>query len=229
MSERYETVVPFTGANFPTWKMQCKMTLVKEGLWGVVNGSDTLAESSTAEDKSKLQKRKDRALALIVLSIDPSLLYLIGEPKDPVAVWTILSDQFQKKTWANRLALRCQLHSTRLSEGQSVNAHVKAMTELFTELAVIGDSIDDDDRVIYLLASLPESFNVLVTALEASSEVPKMESMIERLLHEAQKQNDRSSASAGGLTKREPALTVKHRRKGPQCHYCKRFGHIQRN
>ena len=32
------------------------------------------------------------------------------------------------------------------------------MTELFNELAIVGDAIDDEDRVVYLLASLPDSF-----------------------------------------------------------------------
>ena len=31
--------------------------------------------------------RKDRALATIVLSLEPSLLYLIGDPDDPDVVW----------------------------------------------------------------------------------------------------------------------------------------------
>lgn len=39
-----------------------------------------------------------RALATIVLSVDLSLLYLTGDPEDPIAVWKKLGDQFQKKT-----------------------------------------------------------------------------------------------------------------------------------
>ena len=46
--------------------------------------------------------RRDRALAMMVLSVDPTLLYLLGDPEDPVTVWKKLSDQFQKKTWANK-------------------------------------------------------------------------------------------------------------------------------
>ena len=45
------------------------------------------------------------------------------------------------------------------------------MTELFNELAVVGDVITVEDRVVYLLASLPESYNTLVTALEAHETV----------------------------------------------------------
>jgi len=36
------------------------------------------------------------ALATL-LSIEPSLLYLIGEPEDPTVVWEKLMNQFQKK------------------------------------------------------------------------------------------------------------------------------------
>ena len=53
----------------------------------------------------------------------------------------------------------------RLAEGGAVQDHIKYMTEICDELSVIGETISEEDRVVYLLASLPESYNVLVTAL----------------------------------------------------------------
>ena len=53
------------------------------------------------EKMAKYAARKDSALATIVLSVNTSLLYLIREPTDPVAVWKKLGSQFQKRTWAN--------------------------------------------------------------------------------------------------------------------------------
>ena len=41
--------------------------------------------------------------------------------------------------------------------------------------------------MVQLLASLPESYNTLVTALEANKKVPSMETVIERLLYEERK------------------------------------------
>ena len=61
------------------------------------------------------------------------------------------------------------------------------MTELFNELDEIGAKMDEDDRVVQLLASLPESYNTLVTALEASEKVPLIEIVIDRLLYEEKK------------------------------------------
>ena len=198
MAETRSGIVPLTGLNYPTWKVQCKMSLMKDGLWGIVNGSER-APSMSDSAYSKFMSRRDRALATIVLSIDPSLLYLIGDPTEPTAVWEKLSTQFQKKTRANKLALRRCLHSLRLREGQSIQEHVKAITEIFNELSVIGDNVDDEDRVVYLLASLPDSYEMLVTALEANKDVPNMETVIERLLNEEQKmkEKDQGSLSTG--------------------------------
>ena len=136
--------------------------------------------------------RRDRALATIVLLVDPSLLYLIGDPDDPVVVWNKLADQFQKKTWANKLALRRKLYSLRLKDGDSVQEHVKVMIEIFDSLAAVGDPVKEEDRVVHLLASLPDSYGMLVTALEANAEVPKMEIVTERLLHEESKLKERA-------------------------------------
>ena len=80
---------------------------------------------------------------------------------------------------------------------------------------------------MYLLASLPDSFNTLVTALEASEDVPKMEVVTERLLHAERKRKEESSPDSSG----EKAMMTKRqfRGRGPQCHYCKKYGHIQKN
>uniref|UniRef100_A0A1X7UC74 Retrovirus-related Pol polyprotein from transposon TNT 1-94-like beta-barrel domain-containing protein n=1 Tax=Amphimedon queenslandica TaxID=400682 RepID=A0A1X7UC74_AMPQE len=100
---------------------------------------------------------------------------------------------------------------------------MKAITEIFNELSVIGDNIEVEDKVVCLLASLPESFNMLVIVLEASPEAPEMGTVVERLLHEERKLKEKDLKSGEG------AFMAKQKKKGPRCHFCKRFGHIQRN
>ena len=148
------SVIPLNGANYPTWKVQCQMALMKDGLWSIVNGPEHSPPQSEAERYAKFAARRDRALAIIVLSVEPSLLYLIGEPEDPVVVWKKLGDQFQKKTWANKLHLRRKLHSLLLKDGDSVQEHIKAMTEIFNSLAVIGDAIDGSCPVHWTLGNI---------------------------------------------------------------------------
>ena len=116
-----------------------------------------------------------------------------------------------------------------IREGESVHEHIKAMTELFEALAVIGDPVTEEDRVVHLLASLPDSYDMLVTALEANSEaVPKMEIVTERLLHEERKMNEKGTGDDG-----RKALSVGHKRgnrkKQPTCYFCKKPGHFKRD
>ena len=102
---------------------------------------------------------------------------------------------------------------------------LRTMTEVFDALSVVGDPVPEDDRVVHLLASLPESYSMLVTALEANAEVPKMELVTERLLHEERKLKDREGADVSS----EKAMTAKQRfKKGPKCHHCGKYGHIRR-
>ena len=185
-------------------------------------------DATEADAVAAYSARKDKALATIVLSVDPSLLYMLGDPEDPVQVWKKLASQFQRKTWANKLVLRRKLHSLRLKEGASVQKHIKEMTELFNELAVIGAELDEEDRVVHLLASLPDSYDTLVTALEANEKVPTMELVIDRLLYEEKKTKDRQTEPDEALFITDKTKS-KSKRPGIRCHYCHKLGHMQKD
>ena len=82
------------------------MALIKDVLWSIVSGME---RESTERDEAleKFAVKCDKALATIVLAMEPHLLYLYGNDlTDPVAVWRVLSEQFQRKTWANKLELK---------------------------------------------------------------------------------------------------------------------------
>ena len=94
------------------------------------------------------------------------------------------------------------------------------MTEAFDELAVIAEPISDEDKAVYLLAELPESYDVLVTALESGSDtVPALENVTECLLRKEQTLKDREEVEDS------KKLLVARKRKQFMCHYCKKPGH----
>ena len=228
MAEFKTAVVPLNGKNYPTWKVQCRMALVKDSLWGIVRGTEDAPHEGEAEAHRKFMARRDRALAIIVLAVDPSLLYLLGDPENPQTVWRKLEEQFQRKTWSNKLQLRRKLFSLKLKDGGSVSEHIKSMTEIFEALAVIGDAVTEEDRVVHLLASLPGSFDMLVTALEAQSEnVPKWELVTERLLHEELKLREKAPTQYTADSRK--ALVANRKTKQFTCHFCKKPGHFKRD
>ena len=232
-------IVPLNESNYPTWKLQVKMLLIKEGLHGFVNGTEIEPNATEADALTKYRARKDKALAFIVLAIDPKLLYLISDPKDPAVVWTMLSDTFQKKSWSNKLRLRKKLYSMRLKNDGSLQDYLKTCVELFNEMAVIGDALSEEDKVISLLASLPDKYSVLVTALEAQDSVPSWEVVQERLLHEEAKKNgegpsqpshsqnsDTSALFSGNGRK---VFQQKQNKRYIKCFNCGKEGHMKKD
>ena len=79
--------------------------------------------------------------------------------------------------------------------------------------------------MVHLLASLPESFNMLVTALEANTDIPSMDVVTERLLYEERKLKDRE----GSGSSHEKAMTSRFMRKSVECFHCGKPGHLKRN
>ena len=234
MADTKSSIVQLNGGNFTTWKIQCKMALMKHGLWGIVNQTEDVPDRRNDVAWRKYSDRRDRALATIVLAVDTSQLYLLGsDPNDPVEVWEKLCAQFQKKSWANKLSLRRRLYGLKLKDNEPAQQHIKAMIEIFDELAVIGDPVDEEDRVVHILASLPESFSMLVTALEACPEVPQLEVVTERLLHEESKMKEKIKkvSSSNPFDQDSAALFVGSRQKsgnGPICFHCGESGHVKK-
>ena len=102
---------------------------MKDACWNIVIGKETAPANGTRREVEKFEEKRDRALAMVVLSVKPSLLYLIGDPQDPAEVWIKLAEQFQRKTWANKLSLRRKLYTLKLKDDCQVQSHVKNMME----------------------------------------------------------------------------------------------------
>ena len=95
---------------------------------------------------------------------------------------------------------------------------------IFESLSVVGYVVEEEDRVVHILASLPDSFQMLVTALEACPEVPKLEVVLERLMHEEKKLKEKSDQ----FRTPQDALFVRSKSGGPTCFNCGKIGHIQK-
>ena len=65
------------------------MVLMKDSVWDIVSASEKAPGEENADALRKFMTRRDRALMIIVLAVDPSLLYLLG---DPEAVWKKLEE-----------------------------------------------------------------------------------------------------------------------------------------
>ena len=105
--------------------------------------------------------------------------------------------------------------------------YIRKMSEIFHELAVIFEPITEADQVVHVLAGLPESYDVLVMALESGSEtVPPWETVTERLLREEQKMSEKEGAVDAS---RRVLMAKGDSGSGKKHHFCKKLGHFKKD
>ena len=220
------------GKNWSTWKFQMKHLLLAKGLWGLVDGSETLAEDANAAARAEFQKRSQRTFSTIVLAIGTSQLYLVTSCEQPRKAWEELRNHFERDTLANKLFLKKQYFRLEMKEGTSIEKHLKHMKELTDRLAAIGAPIDEEDQVVTLLGSLPKSYSTLVTALESRGDDISPNYVQQALVHEEQKMQERGHSESDDH-RRDSALVGDSKRRfkprKPICYGCQQPGHYRRD
>lgn len=222
-------ILPLDGTNYSTWKLQVRMLLLNLNLWDIVMERES--PPTSADGLYAFNVRKSRALSTIVLTIKPSLLYLIGDPSDPIVVWKKLEKHYQGSTWANQFSLRKKLYSMKMVEGDSVLEHVRTATELFDNLTAVGDILKDKDRVMILMSSLSAKFDVLITALQSNKDMPTWDELVERIKAEEDRQVEREPEPTVALytnsdhTKKSYDVSKEE----SICFYCKKAGHFKKD
>jgi hypothetical protein len=192
------------------------------------------------------ERELERAMSFIVMGITPSKLYLITSCKSAREAWTTLRGHFERSTMANKLRLKKKYFRLTMKEGTSLNEHLKNMKEITDSLSALGVTIDEEDQMITLLGSLPESYSTLVTALEARTDDLDLEFVRQALINEYEKRRsqDKPDKILSSTGSKEKILTMQQRKPptGPNrkppwkmtsqpsqhqmtCHRCGRNGH----
>ena len=71
------------GKNWMTWKFQMRHLLLAKELWGFVDGTETLGDGTTPQQRADHRKKSQKALSAIVMAVSSSQLYLITSCDSP--------------------------------------------------------------------------------------------------------------------------------------------------
>ena len=89
-----------------------------------------------------------------------------------------------------------------MDDETSMQKHIQALTQMVDDLAVIGETVTHEEKVMRLLSSLSKSYNVVVTALKASCDtVPgwgKVMLQEEKQLKETAEEGSHALRTKGG-------------------------------
>ncbi|WP_374695592.1 hypothetical protein ACEW7V_00920 [Areca yellow leaf disease phytoplasma] len=76
-----------------------------------------------------------------------------------------IENTYMGKNMINKLWLKKQLYSLRMPEGGDLVAHIQRFNQVCSEVMSLDVKIDEEDRALLLLCSLPGSYDGLITTL----------------------------------------------------------------
>ena len=110
--------------------------------------------------------------------------------------------------------------------------HLKSMKELSDQLAALGAPVTEEDQVVTLLGSLPDSFSTLVTALEARVDEGLILKYVQQaLVNEEQKMRKREHSNRSEAQTQDSVLVGEYQKRKsryqkPVCFSYKKPGHF---
>ncbi|CAM6082508.1 unnamed protein product [Calypogeia fissa] len=192
-------VEKFTGHNnFTLWQVKMQDVLVSQGLGVILKGKP---ESMTDED---WEDYSARALSMIQLHLGQEVLLQVYIEDTPIKLWIRLETMYKKKFLSTRLYITLKLMTYKMAEGTKLSDHIDAFNLIVAELASLDEKIEDEKKALFLLVSLPKSFQHLVqTILYGRTTLSYEEAVGVLLSDEVRKKIGESSSSSS-----TSALTV---------------------
>ncbi|CAL9015226.1 unnamed protein product, partial [Prunus brigantina] len=186
---------------------------------------------------------ESRCVSTIRHCIADNIINNFMDEDSPPALWGKLEKLYIAKSLTNKLHLKRQLYKLKMEEGGNLMDHMNVFNGCIDQLRKVDVKIEEEDKALILLTSLPDSYENLVTTLLYGKDTVSLEQVQTSLVsHDIQKKRTRDDGHEtalavqggnhgrkfDGKSEKENRLRSITRERGVQCYHCKEFGHIKR-
>ena len=212
-SAREPTLPVLTGSNnLQVWQRRVKATLRARQLWGAVSTKSEGPEN-------------DAAAGTIISTVDTCVLHLISSDDYAYDIWNELETLFARNSVTRQVTSFCQLASLKMRSSEDAAKFVSKFRELVSQYLASGGKLSQDQQACFLLNSLNDVFEDLVTHFSLSGDDLSIENIVSAVLakHDS-KEMKRFGAGSATNSVSESALVSETPKKF--CRYCKHSGHL---
>ncbi|KAH9770761.1 hypothetical protein KPL71_012475 [Citrus sinensis] len=144
--------------------------LIQQGLDNALeNEEDQIGKKERSEGSSSLggdiRSINNKAHSTIILHLSDEVLREVAKEKFASGLWSKLKELFLKKSLAKRLYMKRKLYTFSMKEGTSMKDHLDEFNKLILDLENVNVNLEDEDKALILLSSLPDSYEHFVDTL----------------------------------------------------------------
>lgn len=215
--------------NYESWKIQVRSLLIYNELWAYTNGTELKTEQNAVD----WTKKDEKALALILLSVEESQLNHVKRAQTSLEAWENLQKVHESRGPVRRAALYKQLHRMKKETHQTMTQYVNDFQYKVEQLEEVGLKIPDELVSIMLLSSLPAEYENFAIAIESRDQLPNLESLKIKLIEEEARRGETCDAADqdqnNALVTKKKYKNTKFKEKqfkfNGNCNVCKKYGH----
>ncbi|KAJ8969866.1 hypothetical protein NQ314_001550 [Rhamnusium bicolor] len=212
--------------NYSNWRFRVETLLEKEGVNNnVIDVAEESVDAMTNEQKEAFKKNDTKAKCIIVQCISDKHLEYIKDAKSAGGMLRSLKNVFERKSTFSKLYIMKKLLKLKCTS-EHLQDHFMQVETLLRELGAAGATLDESDKVCYLLLTMPEKYDIVITAIETVTTDITLEFVKSRLLDAELKFKD--SQPEDDLSKNCAFNTGKYLA-SRKCFECGEYGHFYRN
>ena len=116
-----------------------------------------------------------RAKATIILCLSDEVLYNVMNEETTASLWYRLESLYMTKNLSNKLFMKNQLYSLRMKKGMPILQHLNTFNRILSDLLALEVKLEEEDKALLLLSSLPSSYDHLKTTIIYGKETLELE------------------------------------------------------
>jgi hypothetical protein len=242
-----------TRDNWVSWKRSILACLRDRGLEHMVLGKDprppysdsgsaaprtrshsTPDTDSSERELSDWEERNDAAYNQILLNVSTTIAPLLDATTSAKEAWSILLKRFESNNPQFAAIVRAQYETHMYKEGDPIIDYIARLEEFRTQLACLGQPVNDEAHGSRILLNLPDTddWRLFVTTIQnlTADPVEIAEKLMNREASEQLRNRNIQSNPSMQYQRALNATTRNERSKPsaikPPCSYCSRLGHI---
>lgn len=122
---------------------------------GALKRIKALPDTLTEDQKQEIM---DKAHSSIILSLGDKALREVPSESSAQAIWLKLEQLYMMKSLANRFYLKHRLYSFKMQEDKPISDQIDEFNKIIDDLENIEVSLEDEDKALILLNSIPRSY-----------------------------------------------------------------------